>query len=122
MSDTETDGDELALDTIFPVSTDLLSECISDGGHLISLLALSSFHVIKEPPRPPSPEPTFVTYVRERSDVSSSEQKRIIGDGLEEHWEKIELKLVGSHSLWGHYLYAMIIKFTCTALSTHSSL
>lgn len=104
MSDTEADGDELALDTIFPVSTDLLRECVSDGGHLISLLALSSFHVIKEPPRPPSPQPTYVTYIRELSDASSSEEKQIIGDGLEEPWAKIELKLVGSHSLWGHYL------------------
>ncbi|RDX40800.1 hypothetical protein OH76DRAFT_1412676 [Lentinus brumalis] len=45
-----------------------------------------------EPPRPPSPEPTIATYARER-------------DASSDYWKKINIRLVGSHPLWGHYLW-----------------
>lgn len=108
MSDTENDSDELALDSIFPVSTVLLRECILPWRS--SHLTTSSFCInyVKEPPRPPSPEPTFVTYFRDRPEVSASEEIQNIDHGLEESWEKIDLKLVGSHSLWGHYLWVFL--------------
>lgn len=40
----------------------------------------------KEPPRPPTPEPTIAVYDREQGG-------------------QIKIRLVGSHPLWGHYLY-----------------
>lgn len=46
---------------------------------------------IKEPPRPPTPEPKMVTYRRESSTGRTE-------------WSKIDLSLVGSHPLWAHYL------------------
>ena len=41
----------------------------------------------KEPLRPPTPEPTTAVYDREQGG-------------------QIKIRLVGSHPLWGHYLYA----------------
>ncbi|KAH9918645.1 nicotinamide N-methyltransferase [Fomitopsis serialis] len=49
--------------------------------------------VFTEPPRPPSPEPTTVTYVREAQ------------DGVNNDWSEVSIRLVGSHPLWGHYLW-----------------
>ncbi len=48
---------------------------------------------MKEPPRPPSPEPTFATYVREGEDTQTQSD-----------WTEVRIRLVGSHPLWGHYL------------------
>ncbi|RPD77120.1 hypothetical protein L226DRAFT_544598 [Lentinus tigrinus ALCF2SS1-7] len=45
------------------------------------------------PPRPPSPEPTVATYTREREASGDKD------------WKKIDIRLVGSHPLWGHYLW-----------------
>ncbi|KAI0795665.1 putative methyltransferase-domain-containing protein [Abortiporus biennis] len=53
-------------------------------------LALDS--VFTEPPRPPSPEPTIATYLREKGAV-------------DDKWSSIDIRLVGSHPLWGHYLW-----------------
>ncbi|KAF8970836.1 putative methyltransferase-domain-containing protein, partial [Flammula alnicola] len=47
-----------------------------------------------EPPRPPTPEPTLSTYTRDDDKVSSSTD-----------WRKIDIRLVGSHPLWAHYLW-----------------
>ncbi|KAI0819453.1 putative methyltransferase-domain-containing protein [Trametes gibbosa] len=46
----------------------------------------------KEPTRPPSPEPTVTTYTRERQTDPTD-------------WSSIEIRLVGSHPLWGHHLW-----------------
>ncbi|ETW76291.1 hypothetical protein HETIRDRAFT_105796 [Heterobasidion irregulare TC 32-1] len=50
-----------------------------------------SLDSIFEPERPPSPDPTFSTYTRKRA-LNKFD------------WETIEIRLVGSHPLWGHYL------------------
>ncbi|KAH9855647.1 putative methyltransferase-domain-containing protein [Lenzites betulinus] len=62
-----------------------MSDSEGEGG-----LALDS--VFTEPPRPPSPEPTVTTYTRERQTDH--------GD-----WTVIDIRLVGSHPLWGHHLW-----------------
>ncbi|KAI8986773.1 putative methyltransferase-domain-containing protein [Trametes punicea] len=46
-------------------------------------------------PSPPSPEPTVTIYQREQQVVESSEDA----------WSSIEIRLVGSHPLWGHHLW-----------------
>lgn len=48
---------------------------------------------MKEPPRPPTPEPTIAKYIRDT--------KRVL---LPDDWREIEIRLVGTHPLWGHYL------------------
>ncbi|KAI0746548.1 putative methyltransferase-domain-containing protein [Daedaleopsis nitida] len=67
------------------------SDTDSDGG-------MDLGDMFPEPPRPPSPEPTFATYRRER-EVNS-------GD-----WTKIDIRLVGSHPLWGHHLWNASLAF-----------
>ncbi|KAI0296727.1 hypothetical protein B0F90DRAFT_1636115 [Multifurca ochricompacta] len=52
-------------------------------------LSLDSIFI--EPPRPPSPEPTIA--VRHSRQQSST------------HWKTIVVRLIGSHPLWGHYLW-----------------
>ncbi|OSD07813.1 hypothetical protein PYCCODRAFT_1449006 [Trametes coccinea BRFM310] len=51
--------------------------------------------VFTEPPRPPTPEPTVTTYTRERKASTSST----------DDWSTIDIRLVGSHPLWGHHLW-----------------
>ncbi|KAI9058036.1 hypothetical protein FKP32DRAFT_1582461 [Trametes sanguinea] len=65
-----------------------MSDSEGEGG-----LALDS--VFTEPPRPPSPEPTVATYTRERRATTSSP----------DDWSTIDIRLVGSHPLWGHHLW-----------------
>ncbi|KAI0367207.1 hypothetical protein BV20DRAFT_1024854 [Pilatotrama ljubarskyi] len=62
-----------------------MSDSEGEGG-----LALDSVFI--EPPRPPSPEPTVTTYTRER---------QVDPD----NWRTIDIRLVGSHPLWGHHLW-----------------
>ncbi|KAI0330069.1 hypothetical protein GY45DRAFT_1354153 [Cubamyces sp. BRFM 1775] len=61
-----------------------MSDSEGEGG-----LALES--VFTEPPRPPSPEPTVTTYTREKQ--------------ANDTWTTIDIRLVGSHPLWGHHLW-----------------
>ncbi|EKM56865.1 uncharacterized protein PHACADRAFT_93033 [Phanerochaete carnosa HHB-10118-sp] len=53
--------------------------------------------VFLEPPRPPSPEPTISTYSRVPQPGTLSADHDV--------WSDIEIRLVGSHPLWGHYLW-----------------
>ncbi|KAN0129048.1 nicotinamide N-methyltransferase [Lactarius tabidus] len=56
--------------------------------------------IFPEPPRPPSPEPTIAVY--ERSVIDDP----IAGSAPTAHsWSTITVRLVGSHPLWGHYLW-----------------
>jgi len=55
--------------------------------------------VLKDEPRPPSPSPSFDRYHRETENR--------IGN-----WSSVEIRLVGSHPLWGHYLYALNAQVT----------
>jgi nicotinamide N-methyltransferase len=41
---------------------------------------------LQEPPRPPTPPPTFATYTRNT-------------------FSDLKIRLVGSHPLWAHHLY-----------------
>ncbi|KAA1476426.1 hypothetical protein DENSPDRAFT_843387 [Dentipellis sp. KUC8613] len=50
--------------------------------------------VFTEPPRPPSPEPTFSTYKRVYQWLDRESQ-----------WDEVKVRLVGNHPLWGHYLW-----------------
>ncbi|KAF8737665.1 hypothetical protein AX14_012539 [Amanita brunnescens Koide BX004] len=49
--------------------------------------------VFPEPPRPPSPLASTAFYIREPVPGTSPD------------WEQIAVRLVGSHPLWGHYLW-----------------
>lgn len=55
------------------------------------------FLPFKEPPRPPTPPPTFATYTRS---THRSVESQIIPD--------LNIRLVGSHPLWAHYLYRLL--------------
>ncbi|KZT10552.1 uncharacterized protein LAESUDRAFT_644482 [Laetiporus sulphureus 93-53] len=57
-------------------------------------LALNS--IFTEPLRAPSPEPTISIYQREAANSNTSQDT---------YWSKIEIRLVGSHPLWGHHLW-----------------
>jgi hypothetical protein len=63
----------------------------------------------QEPPRPPSPEPTIVVY--ENITNPSREDNHHHHDHDHDPtrnlslWSTISVRLVGSHPLWGHYLY-----------------
>ncbi|SJL04465.1 related to Putative nicotinamide N-methyltransferase [Armillaria ostoyae] len=46
-----------------------------------------------EPPRPPTPEPTFSIYKREKASGSADD------------WSELSIRLVGTHPLWGHHLW-----------------
>ncbi|KAK7683092.1 hypothetical protein QCA50_013765 [Cerrena zonata] len=67
--------------------------------------------VFTEPPRPPTPEPTIATYTRSTSSTD---------DGLDQ-WSKIDIRLVGSHPLWGHHLWNASRAFA-TYLDSHPEL
>ncbi|KAF9819705.1 hypothetical protein IEO21_01970 [Rhodonia placenta] len=54
--------------------------------------------VFTEPPRPPTPEPTTAIYKRNQ-DIPGDETTK------NQTWSSIEIRLVGSHPLWGHYLW-----------------
>ncbi|OCH84344.1 hypothetical protein OBBRIDRAFT_821920 [Obba rivulosa] len=84
----------------------------SEGEQGLSLDA-----VFTEPPRPPSPEPSVVTYTRERTDAEPSTHAS--GDAAT--WETIDIRLVGSHPLWGHYLWNAARAFA-TYLDHHPEL
>ncbi|KAJ3494154.1 hypothetical protein NLJ89_g10867 [Agrocybe chaxingu] len=56
--------------------------------------ALDLEAVFTEPPRPPTPEPTIATYVRDEANIHS-----------EEDWKELKIRLVGSHPLWAHHLW-----------------
>ncbi|PSS37996.1 hypothetical protein PHLCEN_2v179 [Hermanssonia centrifuga] len=58
--------------------------------------------IFPEPPRPPSPEPTIATYTRR---VPPPEWTEHAPPHDAHHWSEIEIRLVGSHPLWGHYLW-----------------
>ncbi|RDB18927.1 Protein N-methyltransferase NNT1 [Hypsizygus marmoreus] len=57
-------------------------------------IELSLDSIFTEPPRPPTPEPTTTVYTREL-------QREI----APEEWKTIKIRLVGSHPLWGNYLW-----------------
>ncbi|KIO33349.1 hypothetical protein M407DRAFT_241132 [Tulasnella calospora MUT 4182] len=65
--------------------------------------------LIPEPPRPPTPPPTFVSYTRDLS----LEQRRT-------GWTDLTIELVGSHPLWGHYLWNAA-KVCASFIDKHSS-
>ena len=75
------DDKDLDLGSIFPVS-----ETVCPVWTLL-------WHVAsKEESRPPSPSPSFDFYHRETENRTGN-------------WSSVEIRLVGSHPLWGHYLY-----------------
>jgi len=62
---------------------------------------LSLGSVFTEPPRPPSPEPTIAVYSRDPHHRTDS--KNVSSDATD--WDHINIRLVGAHPLWGHYLW-----------------
>ncbi|OBZ77623.1 Protein N-methyltransferase NNT1 [Grifola frondosa] len=69
---------------------------MSDSGDE-SGMALDAIFV--EPPRPPSPEPTIAVYSRDKFHNAKSI------NNTQDDWSNIEIRLVGSHPLWGHHLW-----------------
>ncbi|KAI0646123.1 putative methyltransferase-domain-containing protein [Trametes meyenii] len=65
-----------------------MSDSEEEGG-----LTLDS--MFTEPPRPPSPEPTAAIYIREKHNLEEDV----------DFWTSINIRLVGSHPLWGHHLW-----------------
>ncbi|KAI0249402.1 hypothetical protein BJV78DRAFT_1228221 [Lactifluus subvellereus] len=72
----------------------------ADGGDdgVDGSLALSA--IFTEPPRPPTPEPTIVVY-----NNNSENAEAQLEDQPNRPWSTISVRLVGSHPLWGHYLW-----------------
>jgi len=84
-----TDDENLDLDTIFTVRNPKKN------------LIASTNERAKEPARPPTPEPTFAQYYRKKNVDDDSD------------WTEINIRLVGSHPLWGHYLYVQTSVDSC---------
>ncbi|GBE87585.1 Protein N-terminal and lysine N-methyltransferase EFM7 [Sparassis crispa] len=80
----------------------------SEGGPTLGL-----DDIFTEPPRPPSPEPTVTLYTRD------AELPPWASSGCP--WSTIEIRLVGSHPLWGHYLWNASRAFA-SYLDIHSEL
>ncbi|CUA75656.1 hypothetical protein RSOLAG22IIIB_11909 [Rhizoctonia solani] len=55
-------------------------------------------NVFEEPPRPPTPPPTFTTYHRQAVHLEYQ-------SGTTPEWSSIDLKLVGHHVLWAQHLW-----------------
>ncbi|EPQ53373.1 hypothetical protein GLOTRDRAFT_117322 [Gloeophyllum trabeum ATCC 11539] len=55
--------------------------------------AFSLDSVFTEAPRPPTPPATTAIYTRENEDIDDDD------------WHEVHIRLVGSHPLWGHYLW-----------------
>jgi hypothetical protein len=67
---------------------------------------------LQEPPRPPSPEPTIAVYENIANLNPKDNQHHhhhYDYDPSSGQWSTITIRLVGSHPLWGHYLY---VQFT----------
>lgn len=78
----------LGTDTLFPVSqTRTNCTCLAHSIHA------------KEAERPPSPEPTVEIFERDKDSLT-------VDDSAIPHsgWDRISIRLVGSHPLWGHHL------------------
>ncbi|KAJ1304094.1 hypothetical protein OPQ81_008498 [Rhizoctonia solani] len=54
-------------------------------------------NVFEEPPRPPTPPPTFTTYHRQATRLNSH--------STASEWSKVDLQLVGHHVLWAQHLW-----------------
>jgi len=65
-------------------------------------------NMFTEPDRPPSPEPTLAMYTREIPDGSNHSFSGM-AEGeptpTDRGWTKIDIRLIGAHSLWGHHLW-----------------
>ncbi|KAH9996385.1 hypothetical protein BJV74DRAFT_827878 [Russula compacta] len=70
---------------------------VADGGQDDEDLALGTIFI--DPPRPPSPEPTIAVY--HNIDIANN----IANEDDYHPWSTISVRLVGSHPLWGHYLW-----------------
>lgn len=70
---------------------------------LQSVIFLLKFDILdsyaQEPPRPPTPEPTITTFVRDTVNIHHVDD-----------WTEIKIRLVGTHPLWGHYLSEPFIR------------
>ncbi|KAI0249404.1 hypothetical protein BJV78DRAFT_1228236 [Lactifluus subvellereus] len=72
----------------------------TDGGDDGVDWSLALGAIFTEPPRPPTPEPTIVVYRNNSENTEAQEQDR-----QNRPWSTIFVRLVGSHPLWGHYLW-----------------
>ena len=73
--------------------------------------------VYQEPARPPSPEPTIAVYENiESLNVENPHHHGYQDDNPSpSQWSTISVRLVGSHPLWGHYLYVyMHVNMPCS--------
>lgn len=76
------DEKDLNLGSIFQVSDSVIRQ----GAH-------NDTYCVEDEPQPPDPDPSFDHYRRETGERTGN-------------WSSVEIRLVGSHPLWGHYLYA----------------
>ena len=123
MTDTTDSGDEdddgLALSTIFTVSRSI----IMYHAQALQYIYFDDTFNRQEPPRPPSPEPTtaiyeniIITTTTTTTTTTNHEDNHDPDLSLVWNWSTISLRLVGSHPLWGHYLY---VQFTWDIRDTH---
>ena len=89
--------DDVALDLVFTVSLSLLRQIP------LQVVDYISYPLAKEPQRPPSPDPTWAVFTRN----PETEQRKTATEGKiasGESWSEVQIRLVGAHPLWGHYL------------------
>lgn len=62
----------------------------------------------KEPEKTPSPQPTIEVYMRgtgpDGADVLEHSSPPSQSSNRDHAWNKVSIRLVGSHPLWGHHL------------------
>jgi nicotinamide N-methyltransferase len=61
--------------------------------------------IFKELPRPPSPEPTIAIYNRDFHSREARTGNQSDENTDKKQWDHIDIRLVGTHPLWGHYLW-----------------
>ncbi|CCM05355.1 uncharacterized protein FIBRA_07569 [Fibroporia radiculosa] len=89
----------------------------TEGGHTLGLDS-----IFPEPPAPPIPDPTTSTYVREETPINGEGRSPVDDeDRSSSTWSSINIRLVGSHPLWGHHLWNASRAFA-TYLDEHAEL
>jgi len=75
----------------------------------------------QEPARPPSPEPTIAVYENIESLNAENHHGYQHHNPTPSQWSTISVRLVGTHPLWGHYLYVYLhVVMNCSPTTSTS--